>query len=154
MNLLAANILNAGPLANQPLLDSIRKTLTTQPDAGETLQLLTGMVAFLLLILLAARWFGHERRPTGESQVDYLTLAVDVLGLTERDRRELQKIARQAKLEQPAAMLLSPANLAHAAASVLKTDNHGEFRRRIEDLCTRLFDAPLPDPDRLPPEQP
>jgi hypothetical protein len=77
-----------------------------------------------------------------------------VLGLTERDRRELQRIARQAKLEQPAAMLLSPANLAYAAAPALKTDSHGELRRRIEDLCIRLFDTPLPDADGLPPRQP
>ncbi|MFQ5804987.1 MAG: hypothetical protein ACE5I3_00905 [Phycisphaerae bacterium] len=150
MSLPTANVVSVGPLGGQPPLEAIRNALTAGPQTTETMVLLAGLVAVLLLIVLCARYFDPERRAVAEPQPDYLAGAVEVLGLSERDRRDLQRIARQAGLEQPVAMLLSPANLAHAAGPTLNTENDGELRRRIEHLCARLFDVPLPDPERLP----
>jgi hypothetical protein len=133
-----------GPLVGHPVLESIRDTLSAGPERTELTVFLVGLAAFLLLILLAARFWGRERRPAPERRVDYLTLAVDLLGLSEADRRDLQRIARRAGLAHPAAMLLSPANLARAAAA-LRAENDEELRARIEHLSLRLFDAPLPD---------
>jgi hypothetical protein len=146
MHTLAANAVTVGPLARAPLLESIRNALTSGPQANETMIFLVGLIAFVLLIMLAARFFSREAGPPKESQVDYLTLSVDVLGLSESDRRDLQRIAHRAGLEQPAAMLLSPANLAHAAAATLSVENDSGLRERLDRLCLRLFDVPLPPP--------
>lgn len=137
-------------LARAPLLESIRETLNAGPQRAETLALCAGLIAFVLLIALAAKYFGHESRRAAEPRVDYLTLAVDVLGFTESDRRDLQRIARQAGLDHPAAMLLSPENLARAAAPTLNVERDAELRSRIDDICRRLFNMPLPDPEDLP----
>jgi hypothetical protein len=149
MNVPVASLVSAGPVAGQPLLDSIRKALTAGPQTDETVAFLVGVAALVLLVVVSARCFGRPRSTGGKSRVDYLTPAVDVLGLSESDRRDLQRIARRAGLEQPVAMLLSPANLARAAAPTLAAENDDELRRRIEHLCVRLFDTPLPDPERL-----
>lgn len=132
-----------------PLLESIRRALTEGPQTTETVVFVVSMVTFALLIIVAGRLFAHDRGPAVEPQVDYLTLAVDVLGLSESDRLDLQKVARQAGLEQPVAMLLSPANLARAAAAALAVETRGELRQQLERLCLRLFEVPLPDPERL-----
>jgi len=47
-------------------------------------------------------------------------------------------------------MLLSPANLARAAAPTFEAEGDEELRQRIEHLCVRLFDASLPDQAQLP----
>ena len=127
-------------------MDSIRDALSSGPDTNETIVFLVGLAAFFLLIHVAARCFARERHTRDEPQVNYLTLAVDLLGLSERDRRDLETIARLAGLEQPAAVLLSPATLAHALSAASTADRNSQLRVRIEQLCVRLFNAPLPRP--------
>lgn len=147
MNFPAIDTAAAISLASSPLLESIRDALSTGPERTETVAFLVGLVAVVLLIILAARFFGRDGHRRPEPQVDYLTLAVDLLGLSESDRRDLHRIAQRAALEQPAAMLLSPTNLARAAAATLSVENDRELRARLDHICQRLFDAPLPEPE-------
>lgn len=154
MNVAASSVAAIGPLASHPLLQSIRDALRAGPQANETVVFLVGLAAFLLLIVVAARLFSRERGAAAEPQADYLTLAVDLLELSESDRHDLQRVARKAELEHPVAMLLSPANLARASAPLLSVEKDRDLRRRLERLCLRLFDVPLPDPKQLPPEAP
>lgn len=137
-------------LASDALLESVSKALQSGPQATETLLFVSGAAALMLLILLLARFFSREPSQDAERRVDYLTLAVDLLGLSESDRRDLQRVASRARLKEPAAMLLSPANLAAAAAVAFATDKDKLFRRRIERLCVRLFETPLPEPGSSP----
>lgn len=150
MNVLAFDPPGFGLLASNALLESVSKALRTGPQATETLLFVSGAAALMLLILLLARFFSHEPSQETERRVDYLTLAVDLLGLSESDRRDLQRIASRARLKEPAATLLSPANLAHAAAAALATDKDRTLRWRAEQLCVRLFEAPLPEPGPSP----
>lgn len=133
-------------LAQNPMLDSIRATLSAGPNKTEIGLFVAGALTLLLLILLAARYFGHDGQRDAAPGIDYLTAAVDVLGLGESDRRMLQKIARKTGLDQPAAMLLSPENLAHAVAPLWRDRLDDTTRLRIENLCRQVFDAPLPLP--------
>jgi hypothetical protein len=150
MNVLPVDSPSAGLLASNPLLESISEALNAGPQATESVLFLTGAIALVLLVFLAARFFARPPGDEAESRVDYLTLAVDVLGLSESDRRDLRRLARRAHLKRPAAMLLSPANLARAAAVTREIEDGDELRRRIEQLCVRLFDTPLPDPEQPP----
>jgi len=150
MNVLPVDPPSPGLLASNPLLESISEALNTGPQAAESLLFLSGAIALALLVFLAARFFGRVPSDEMESRVDYLTLAVDVLGLSESDRRDLRRIARRAHLKRPAAVLLSPENLARAAAVTCEIENGDELHRRIEQLCVRLFDTPLPGPEQPP----
>ena len=149
MNVMLAFLLGTVPHRTNQFFDSISQALTNAPKGHETLIFLAGVLALVLLLAIAARAYG--RKDTPGAGTDYLTIAVDLLGLNEHDRRDLKKIAKQARLKEPVAMLLSPMNLARAAGSVSELERDAEFRRRVEQLCLRLFEAPLPDPGRLPP---
>jgi hypothetical protein len=144
VNLLETNLL--GLPADLPLLRSIRDALSTGPRGTEILALVLGLATLALLIVIAARFFTSERQKSTGTQVDYLTMAVDLLGLSEEDRRLLQQVAQHTGLEQPVAMLLSPQNLAHAAASALSPEDGGRLRKRLEQLSMQLFGTPLPSP--------
>ena len=122
---------------------SIRDALTSGPQRAEVLWLLAGALAVLLLIVLSARFLNRDRNQSTPT-VDYLTLAVDVLGLSESDRRLLKGLARAADLPQPVAMLLSPANLAAAVEHVDESPEGDKLRAGAESLCRRLFGTPLP----------
>ena len=148
MNVLPIDPPIPGLLASNPLLESISKALNTGPQAAESLLFACGAVALALLVFLAARFLGRAPSDEMESRMDYLTLAVDVLGLSESDRRDLRRIARRAHLKRPAAMLLSPENLARAAAVTREIDNGEELHRRMEQLCVRLFETSLPGPEQ------
>jgi len=137
----------AGPLANQALLDSIRDALSSGPDATESMVFGIGLLAFFLLISVAARCLGRERHTSHERRVNYLTLAVDLLGLSEAERRDLETLARLAGFEQPAAIMLSPANLARAVARTAAAPQHDRLHERAEQLCLRLFGSRLPAPE-------
>jgi len=139
-----------GSLASNTLLESVGRALSAGPESTETLLFFCGAGVVVLLILLLACLFGREPGAEVEPRTNYLMLAVDLLGLSESDRRDLKRIAKSAGLKQPAAMLLSPMNLARAAAATLATENDEELRGRVERLCVRLFDAPLPKPRALP----
>ena len=132
--------------AQNPFLRSIQDALTEQTNESELGAFALGVIAFLVLVILAGRYLNPENRRRQNGPVDYLTVAVDMLGLTEQDRRDLLRIARIGKLETPAAMLLSPANFAAALNRPGVCDRDPDLQRRMGDLCKRLFDARLPRP--------
>jgi hypothetical protein len=139
-----------GTQARDILLDSVSKALNAGPERVETLVFFSSAAVLVLLLLLLARWSGRRAGGQDGRQPDYLALAVDWLGLDERDRRDLRRIAKRAGVRQPVSMLLSPMNLAHAAAATLEAEKDREFRARIGRLCVRLFDTPLPDVREVP----
>ncbi len=140
----AGCILGVGHDTGKFFFSAVRSTLSSGPHRTELILLIVGALVLIVLIALSARFFSRETRPADKPRVDYLTIAVDLLDLSEADRRLLQRIAAAAGLDQPAAMLLSPANLASAAAALLKRDPGSALRTEIDHLCTRLFDCPLP----------
>ncbi len=144
MNLLASQPMELPPAPANPLLRSISDALNTGPGTGEYVALGVGVVGFIVLLLVAARYLNREAPREEEPQIDFLTLAVDLLGLSEEDRRDLQRIARATTMDPAAAMLLSPANLAQAASPLLKAGPDKGFRKRLDALSMRLFDSPLP----------
>jgi hypothetical protein len=77
-------------------------------------------------------------------RVDYLARAGDVAGLSRGQVRDLRWVAGRAGLCCPAAMLLSPANLACAVNVALRGDPRPALRRRLERLSLDLFGVSLP----------
>ncbi|GEM_PF-2478235 len=139
-----AGMLAVGHETGKFLFESIRSTLSSGPQRSETIIFALSVLAVVLLIVLSARFLSRETKQSDKPQVDYLTLAVDLLELSEADRRLLVRIAQAAKLDQPAAMLLSPANLAAAARALTGGSGGSRLLAEVDDLCARLFDCPLP----------
>lgn len=139
-------------LAQNALLDSIKNAFSTGPSTTELIGFIVGSGLIISLIVLLARLHAKSDGRDAEPAVDYLTVAVDVLGLSEADRRLLHKIAARAELRQPAAMLLSPQNFSRAAAPMYRAGLDHAGRRRVEDLCRRLFDVPFSSAGDPPPK--
>lgn len=95
-------------------------------------------LAFVIVIAIVARQCTRRETQVIQPKKDYLTFAVDLLGLSEEDRRCLMAVARAAELDEPAAMLLTPQNFAAAVAS-LDSAQHARMSKTIEGLKGRLF---------------
>lgn len=130
-------------LAQQEILDAIRVGMNAQPQTGELLLLAVGVGALIALLVVAWRCFGREERRRPETRVDYLAEAAGILELTRAEREDLARLASRARLSQPAAMLLSPANLAFAFERGFADTGDPELRRRVDALSFKLFGQPL-----------
>ncbi|MCA9242636.1 MAG: hypothetical protein KDA32_01680 [Phycisphaerales bacterium] len=125
----------------EALLNSIQDSLSTGPSSNQILWFIIAIGGMTLVLLIAARFVNRDR---SEKRVDYLVMAIDLLGLSEDDRRDLQAVARHAKLSEPAAMLLSPNNLAHAVGLAKQSLQDKTIEKRISDIALRIFEEPLP----------
>jgi hypothetical protein len=137
------------PVVN--LIDQYRRLshgFNQAPTATETWTFVLVVAGILAALILFARFVGRDRRAKPPPKVDYLTLAVDLLGLSELERSDLRYVAHHSRIDPPAAMLLSPANLAWAAHLALDRGGPPERRRRLEQLCLKLFEVPLPEVPR------
>lgn len=119
-------------------------------DAFRVQQSAAELTVFWWLLLIAGvgglaaiglRLFRERREVRLARGVDYLAIAVELLDLSATDRRLLRLIVQRAGLPHPAAVLLSPANLAHAAecAGIGPRDN--ELYPRLQRLRDKLFNA-------------
>lgn len=139
-------LLGAG--GRQDVLDGIRSGLTAKPDSRELIIGLIAAVALLFLLLLLRRVFGREgRRTAPAAPVDALAEAMRILALSRAEQDDLRRLASHCCMAEPAAMLLSPANLARAYERGFAKIGDADLRRRLDLICQRTFDAPLPLPD-------
>lgn len=126
-------------------LEKLRQGFLERPSGEQQLEFWGYVLAFLsfvaICVKIAMRKPGAPKPP---KKFDYLTVAVDVLGLSELDRRMLLRISSRAGLDQPAAMLLSPMNLAHALHEARTNGAPADVVATAERLCKQLFDSPLP----------
>jgi len=131
-------------LGDADLLKAVRDGLNSEPRTGETLAVVAGAAALIGLIAVGARHLNPEGRRKVRRQVDVLSRAGELLGLTVQERADLRRIAERASLSEPGSMLLSPANLAHAAARAALRVRDQELQRSLDAVCLKLFDVPLP----------
>lgn len=126
-------------------LQAMRRGFEDRPSSGGQNQNMvvwagaTALLALLvMLVVLGTRW---RRRKRGPRRVNYLARSAALVGVAGRELRDLRRLAQRAKLPQPAAMLLSPANLAHAVRSGAGDDV--AVHERMNRLSLRLFGTPL-----------
>lgn len=131
-------------LAQQEIIDGIRTGMRAKPDGSGLL--IFGLVAVALAALLVLATLCGYRRRKPKSQPDYFAAAANILNLTDQERADLERLAARARYSQPVAMLLSPANLAHAIERGLPDGNNSGLRRRLQTLSLKLFAQPAPTP--------
>lgn len=142
----------SGLLGEAPeFFHAVRDALVTGPSAGEVGLFYGSIFGAVVLLLALIRVFGTSGKRETPAP-DYLTLAVDALGLTEQDRRDLHTLARRSRVTPPGVMLVSPRNLALVLQECETVHVDPELRRRAGALCRRLFDCGLPDVRSIPSE--
>ncbi len=146
MNLtpIAAVLLAAG--SREQLIQDLRRGFQNPSPAIDTTTLLALLVALCLVVWLLARLAGSRPQQREEAaQTDDLSRSLSLLGLDRGECNDIQTIARHAALPQPTAMLLSPANLAHAARQALRVHADPQLWPRIDKLSVKLYGTGLPD---------
>ena len=134
-----------GQINNQALLESIRTEMRSGPDPTHLVIVVVGFVALLGVVVLCARFLSRDSASPIEPPLDYFTLGLEQLELNREETHDLRRIVDLANLTNPASMLLSPANLAHALSEVLADTDDPPLRGRCDRLCRKLFGEPLPD---------
>lgn len=142
----------AGLLANNAFFEALQNAVTQGPSRDEVIGFWAGAAGLAIMIGLGIRYATRRDSAPERPRRDYLTLAVDLLALTEEDRRELLRIAATTRMPEPASMLLSPVNLARAAHAATQKDGMVDRQPRVESLCQRLFGVPCPKVDSPPQE--
>lgn len=127
---------------NQQFLNGLKQYVDTSYDPQSAMYFWGAAALIVILLVIIARYFTRRENRVAEPRVDHLVLAVDLLGLSEDDRRDLQGLAREAKVREPAALLLSPQALAHAVASAPPNPAR---THRLAELSRRMFGEPLPN---------
>ena len=137
----------AGTLADMSLVSGMEKLgrgfKGQATDSNIPAVLLAVLALGVFVIMLDLVYGAWQRRPRAR-RVDYLDCGTRLLGLSFRERHDLKTLARRARLPHPAAMLMSPANLAYAVEQATQTRNSRALRRRANSLSKRLFGVALP----------
>ena len=146
MNGLFTQLWSCPVVAQEEILEAIRRGLNTKPAIEQWLMLLLGAVCVVGLLFLARRYMNRDDQPKHEPARDYLSEAFTVLDLNHTQREDLRRLATRARLFEPVAILLSPANLAHALDRILDGQDDPALRQRYDTLSIELFGKPLPKP--------
>lgn len=123
---------------NKAFFEGLRNAVTNTYDPTDAALFWGAAILLLIIIIIIARACTRREMKAVEPRKDYLPIFVDLLGLTEDDRRLLVRIASAAKLAEPAAMLLSPQNFASATAA-LDAGARETHAEAIDSLTRRLF---------------
>ena len=137
----------AGPLANLGLnsgMQKLRQGFTVQATDSNIPAVVLTVIALCALVLGIDLIYRLSQRRPRTRRVDYLDRSTRVLDLSFRERHDLKTLARRAHLPHPAAMLLSPANLAYAVEQATQVQDNRALRQRMNRLSRRLFGVQLP----------
>jgi hypothetical protein len=125
-------------------VESVREELLHGASSQATLALLLAFGALVGLIVVLSRMFRSPEALAPLPRIDLLREAAEVLKLSAGERRDIGLLAHRCGHSQPAAMLLSPANLSHALALANSAHPDPRLTGHINSLCIRLHGVPLP----------
>ncbi len=125
-------------------MEALRKGFARQASDSNVPAVLLTLLGLCVLVVVLDQIYRLLQPRRRSRRVDYLARAADVAGLSGWQVRDLRWVAGRAGLSCPAAMLLSPANLACAVHAALRGDPRPALRRRLERLSLDLFGVSLP----------
>ena len=149
MNALLAIAAPLASLDRTSRLDAMRKGFGEQSSDHTQVIVVLLSVGALLTITLIVALVVQRSRARCQRRAKYLRHAIRLLALNSAQARDVYVIANRAGLPRPTAMLLSPANLAHAVHHALLRKDNPRLRERLNRLSMSLFGCELPDvPDQ------
>lgn len=141
---IAESWLLASGLSRSERLQAIGNELNAGATANELLWFIVSAIALLALLLFVRKIYVKPEIKVERRGPDLFDRAIRELDLSKEDRELLTQVARAARLSDPVAVLLSPANLAHALERMPSDNNDSSsLRRQVNSVCLRLFERPL-----------
>ena len=135
-----------GVLATGDTFEALGRGLREGPSGHSLLMFGLAAVALIAAFIVIIRYSSREPRSVVEDEVDILVELLDLLELAPADRADVEfVVAHQGDACAPAALLLSPRNFALAVQQACQDAPDDARRSRLDVLCTKLFDGPLPD---------
>ncbi len=128
------------------LFQRLRSGFHTELASNDLILYVLLFLGLLLLGLMIARLVLRPAQPARVKRRDYLIEALRRLGLPRDERQLLKSLAARAALPQPAAMLLSPANLAYAFRRLPPEHRNAALYQRLNEIARGLYDKSLPEP--------
>ncbi len=133
-------------LADGDTLEALGRGLRDGPSGRSLLMFGLAAIALIAVFIVIIRYSSREPRSAVENEVDILVELLDLLELAPADREDVEfVVAHQGDACAPAVLLLSPRNFALAVQQACQDAPDDGRRSRLDVLCTRLFDEPLPD---------
>lgn len=135
---------------NSAVFEGLRGGFRQEPAWPLLMKLLVGAAALFCLILLGVRVARQLSRKAADRPQALLYKAAAVLQLSHQEREDVRLVAERARLDEPAALLLSPANLAHGYREACAAEADETLHARLDALSQRVFQQPLPAKPQLP----
>jgi hypothetical protein len=115
-----------------------------QQECSNTHFLMTVAVAVLVCGVCLVVWLLRRRPTETMTRGTHLAEGAHVLGLEKEELDDLRTVASRASVSHPAAMLLSPANLARAARAAQASGKPDPvLQERLDRLAQRLYGRSL-----------
>ncbi|MBI5863990.1 MAG: hypothetical protein HZB38_05700 [Planctomycetes bacterium] len=127
---------------SKAFFEGLRNAVSNTYSPSSALLFWGAALIFIIFIALIARHATRRERQAIPEKPNYLTRAVDLLGLSEEDRRNLTTLAAAANLSEPASMLVTPLNFAHAVAA-LDATRRKQLAAPLTELSCKLFGAAI-----------
>ncbi|MGD8452668.1 MAG: hypothetical protein PVJ57_12690 [Phycisphaerae bacterium] len=129
----------------EDVLQGLRSGLTEKSNNNDLILALAAVAALSILLLVLRRFLGRHGRPAAAPPaVDALGVVMKILDLPRAAQDDLRRLATYCRLSEPAAMLLSPVNLARAYERGFAKLGDPDLRHRLDALCQQTFGQPLP----------
>ncbi|TWT46147.1 hypothetical protein RAS1_25950 [Phycisphaerae bacterium RAS1] len=126
-----------------PGWESLRESFRTGGDA-QTLGGFVLVLAGLVVVAVAVVYILTRRRLPKQASLNAMKEVARVLQLGSQARRDIELVAGRAGVRQPAAILLSPANLSAAVRRGCNGLDDPSLTARMNELSVKLFGSALP----------
>jgi hypothetical protein len=120
-------------------LKGVRQGFVQQAFETNILGIVATAIGLCLLALVIDRLWRHRQRRNEPKQVDYLTTAGRLLGLSLAEIELLRSVGVRARLAHPPAMLLSPSNLHYALLAAQRAGEDAKLAERVGKLSRQIF---------------
>lgn len=147
MSAMLVGVLTAAPglLASaEDRLRAIESGFSAEKDNTGFLLLIGAGLLFILVLLILSRYSSEAKSQPHKPQTDYFALTMHQLRIRSDDRKVLRLVAERAKLEVPAAMLLSPQGLSYALEQANIEQRDPVLTKHVRRLGRQIFGCDLP----------
>ena len=133
-------------LAEGDIFEALGRGLRDGPSRSSLLVLGLAAAALIALLVVIARFSSRKPHGAAEEEVDIHGKLLDLLDLEPIERKDLDFVAAHlGGACAPAALLLSPRNFALGVEQASPDAPDDARRSRLNKLCKKLFDEPMPD---------
>ena len=146
MNLLCSCSAALVVLAQDDTFEALGRGLRDGPSGRSLLMFGVAAAMLIAVFIVITRYSSRKPRSAVDDEVDVRAKLLDLLELGPAEREDLDFVtANLGEAFAPAAVLLSPRNFALGVQQAGPGASDDARRSRLNELCLKLFDEPIPD---------